>query len=121
MAKSHPAQLDEQAAPQLPDWARNTMASFTLLTCLVSLNVILHNQHGVRVVGAVANGVAALDLAHPGLVGLAVFGVLRDGAVVPVPLDGRAIEVGVVVGAALHVDRQVHAKWGEAGGRLGLE
>ena len=64
MAKSHPAQLDEQAAPQLPDWARNTMASFTLLTCLVSLNVILHNQHGVRVVGAVANGVAALDLAQ---------------------------------------------------------
>ena len=64
MAKSHPAQLDEQAAPQLPDWARNTMASFTLLTCLVSLNVILHNQHGVRIVGAVANGVAALDLAQ---------------------------------------------------------
>ena len=64
MAKSHPAQLDEHAAPQLPDWARNTMASFTLLTCLVSLNVILHNQHGVRVVGAVANGVAALDLAQ---------------------------------------------------------
>lgn len=62
MAKSHPAQFDEQDAPQLALWARNTMASFTLLACLVSLNVILHNQHGVRIVTSIGNNFAALDL-----------------------------------------------------------
>jgi soluble lytic murein transglycosylase-like protein len=62
MAKSHPAQLDQQDAPHLAPWARNTVASFTLLACLVSLNVILHNRHGVRVVSSIGNSVAALDL-----------------------------------------------------------
>jgi soluble lytic murein transglycosylase-like protein len=62
MAKSHPAQFDEQNAPRLALWARNMMASFTLLACLVSLNVILHNQHGVRVVTSIGNNLAALDL-----------------------------------------------------------
>ena len=64
MAKSHPAQLDEQSAPVLASWARNTVASFTLLACLVSLSVILHNQHGVRIANAIGNGLAALDLAQ---------------------------------------------------------
>jgi len=62
MAKSHPAQFDEQDAPHLAPWARNTVASFTLLACLVSLNVILHSQHGVRVVSSIDNSFAALDL-----------------------------------------------------------
>jgi soluble lytic murein transglycosylase-like protein len=64
MAKSHPAQFDEQDAPQLAPWARNAVASFTLMACLVSLNVILHNQHGVRVVTAIGNSLTALDLAQ---------------------------------------------------------
>ena len=64
MAKSHPAQFDQHDAPHLALWARNTMASFTLLTCLISLNVILHNQHGVRVVASIGNNLAALDLAQ---------------------------------------------------------
>jgi Transglycosylase SLT domain len=64
MAKSHPAQFDDQGAPHLAEWARNTVASFTLMACLVSLTIILHTQHGVRLAGAIANGVGALDLAQ---------------------------------------------------------
>ena len=64
MAKSHPAQFDEQDAPQLAPWARNTVASFTLMACLVSLNLILHNQHDVRVVSSIGNSLTALDLAQ---------------------------------------------------------
>ncbi len=62
MAKSHPAQFDEQGALQLAPWARNTVGSFTLLACLVSLSVILQNQHGLPFAAALGNGLAALDL-----------------------------------------------------------
>lgn len=62
MAKSHPAQFQEVHAPQLPIWARNTLASFTLAICLISLNTILTAQHDVRVAATLGEGVAALDL-----------------------------------------------------------
>jgi hypothetical protein len=64
MAKSHPAPFREADAPQLPIWARNTIASFTLAVCLISLNTILNVQHGVQVATAVGQSVAALDLAQ---------------------------------------------------------
>lgn len=64
MAKSHPAQFDEHGAPQLAQWARNTVASFTLLACLVSLSIILHTQYGVRLASAIVHGLGALDLAQ---------------------------------------------------------
>src|SRR6185437_15967326 len=59
-----------------------------------------------RVVGAVT----ALDLARARLIRIAGFRCRRHRAVVPVPLHGRTVEVGVVVGAALDVDRDVHAQ-----------
>ena len=62
MAKSHPAQFDDQGVPQLSQWARNTVASFTLMACLASLGIILHNQYGVRLVSAIVHGVGTLDL-----------------------------------------------------------
>ena len=63
MAKSHPERFDEQRVPHLSPWTRNILASFTLLACLVSLNIILHNQHGTRYAGAVVQSVRALDIA----------------------------------------------------------
>jgi soluble lytic murein transglycosylase-like protein len=64
MAKSHPAQFDDQGAPHLAQWARNTVATFTLMACLVSLSIILHTQYGVRLAGAIVHGLGALDLAQ---------------------------------------------------------
>lgn len=64
MAKSHPAPFREAGAPQLPIWARNAIASFTLAICLISLNTILNARHGVHVADAVGEGLAALDLAQ---------------------------------------------------------
>jgi len=68
MARSHPAPHDDQEVPSLAPWAHNIVASFTLLACLVSLNLIVHIQHGVRIVGSIGDGLAALDLlqfVHP--------------------------------------------------------
>jgi soluble lytic murein transglycosylase-like protein len=62
MAKSHPAQFDDHGAPHLAQWARNTVASFTLLACLVSLSIILHTQYGLRLAGAIVHGLGAIDL-----------------------------------------------------------
>src|SRR3954467_1659913 len=62
MARSHPAPHDDQEVPSLAPWARNIVASFTLLACLVSLNLIVQTQHGVRIVGSIGDGLAALDL-----------------------------------------------------------
>jgi hypothetical protein len=64
MAKSHPATFDDQGSPQLSLWARNTVASFTLIICLVSLNTIFSAKHDVHVVAALGDGLDALDLAH---------------------------------------------------------
>lgn len=64
MAKSHPAQIDDHGAPHLAQWARNTVASFTLLACLVSLSIILHTQYGLRLAGAIVHGLGALDMAQ---------------------------------------------------------
>ena len=64
MAKSHPAQFDDQGAPCLAQWARNTVASFTLLACVVSLSIILHTQYGLRLASAIVHGLRALDLAQ---------------------------------------------------------
>jgi soluble lytic murein transglycosylase-like protein len=64
MAKSHPAQFDDQGVPQLAQWARNTVASFTLMACLASLGIILHIQYGVRLASAIVHGLGALDLAQ---------------------------------------------------------
>ena len=65
MAKSHPAPFDEQGVPRISPWARNILASLTLLACLVSLNIILHNQYGPRFAGPLFYGLRALDLAPP--------------------------------------------------------
>jgi soluble lytic murein transglycosylase-like protein len=64
MAKSHPAQFDDQSSPYLAQWARNMVASFTLMACLISLSLILQSQYGARVTGAISQGWAALDPAH---------------------------------------------------------
>ena len=64
MAKSHPAQFDDQDVPQLTQWARNTVASFTLMACLASLGIILHSQYGVRLASAIVHGLGTLDLAQ---------------------------------------------------------
>ncbi len=64
MAKSHPAQFDDQGVLQLTQWARNTVASFTLMACLASLGIILHSQYGVRLASAIVHGLGAFDLAQ---------------------------------------------------------
>ena len=64
MAKSHPALSDERDAPRFNQWARNTVASFALLACLVSLSIILHDQYGVHLARAFVQEVSALDLPH---------------------------------------------------------
>src|SRR3954469_12589499 len=64
MAKSHPARFHEHDSPQLSRWARNAIASFTLLICLISLNTILNARHGVHVASTLGDGLAALDLAQ---------------------------------------------------------
>ena len=64
MAKSHPAAFDDQGATGLTQWARNTVASFTLMACLISLSIILQSQHGVRLATAIADVVGALDFAQ---------------------------------------------------------
>ena len=62
MAKSHPAP-DHPGAPRFAQWARNTVASFALLACLVSLSIILHNRYdGARLGAALAHGISAIDL-----------------------------------------------------------
>ena len=82
MARSHPAQFDDHGAPHLAQWARNTVASFTLLACLVSLSIILHTQYGLRLAGAIVHGLGAIDLTQ--LVNLA------DTPAKPVALDANA-------------------------------
>lgn len=62
MAKSHPALFDDYSVSRYAQWARNAVASFALLACLVSLGIILHNEYGARFATAVTNGIAALDL-----------------------------------------------------------
>jgi hypothetical protein len=62
MAKSHPALSDEHDALRVSQWARNIVASFALLACIVSLSIILHNEYGVRFARAFVQGVSALDL-----------------------------------------------------------
>lgn len=62
MAESHPARFDDRSAAGFAQLARNTVASFTLLACLVSLSIILHNQYGVRFVSAVIHGLGAIDV-----------------------------------------------------------
>ncbi|MEO7729140.1 MAG: hypothetical protein ABIS45_17960, partial [Burkholderiales bacterium] len=64
MAKSHPARCDDHGAPALAEWARNTVAMFTLMACLVSLSIILHAQYGLRFAGAIVHGLGTLDLAQ---------------------------------------------------------
>ncbi len=65
MARSHPERFDEVNHRHIPNaghWARNTLASFTLLACLVSLGLILNNQYGPRLAAALLNAIAAVDL-----------------------------------------------------------
>ena len=62
MAKSHPALFDDHSVSRYYQWARNTVASFVLLACLVSLSIILHNQYGARLAAAVTNVIAAMNL-----------------------------------------------------------
>src|SRR5215510_6117840 len=58
---------------------------------------------------------APLDTALAGFIRLAVLGRLRDRSIVPVPLQRRTVEIGVVVGAAPDVHGHVHAKGRKAG------
>lgn len=65
MAKSHPERFDGFNAlgvPRFAQWARNTIASFVLLACLVSLGIILHNHYGPRLAAALVRSIAAIDL-----------------------------------------------------------
>ncbi|HEV2007693.1 MAG TPA: lytic transglycosylase domain-containing protein [Burkholderiales bacterium] len=62
MAESHPARFDDRSALGFAQLARNTVASFTLLACLISLSIILHNQYGVRHFSTVIDGLGAIDL-----------------------------------------------------------
>ncbi len=62
MAKSHPAQFDDQGVPPSAQWARNTVAGFTLLACLTSLGIILHTQYGARLASAIVHGLGVFDL-----------------------------------------------------------
>jgi hypothetical protein len=64
MAKSHPAEFDDQNTPRSAQWAPSTAASFALLACLVSLSMILHNQYGVRFASALVHSFSALGLTH---------------------------------------------------------
>src|SRR6185503_18302165 len=66
-------------------------------------------------------GVAPLDAAPARFVRVAVFGILGDGSVVPVPLHGGAVELGVVVRTTPDVNDRVNAKRREAGRRCRLE
>src|SRR5207249_6156484 len=52
----------------------------------------------------------ALDLGLAGLVRGAIDGRFRVGAVTPVPFDRRAVEVLVIVGAALEFGCEYHAR-----------
>src|SRR5690349_4998166 len=62
-------------------------------------------------------GVASLDAALARLVRVAVFGILGDRSVIPVPLHGGAVELGVVVRTAPDVNDGAHTERCEAGGR----
>ena len=62
MAKSHPARFDDHGVSALDGWARNTVAMFTLMACLVSLSIILQTQYGLRFAGALVHGLGTLDL-----------------------------------------------------------
>ena len=63
MAKSHPDQFEGLGTSRYLELARNTVASFVLLACLVSLIIILHNQYGVtRFVSAIMHRLGAIDL-----------------------------------------------------------
>lgn len=62
MAKSHPAQLDDHGAPRFAQRTRNSVASFALLACLVSLSFILHDRYGVRFAAAMVHSISAIDL-----------------------------------------------------------
>ena len=100
MAKSHPAQLDSNGVPRFDQWARNTVASFVLLACLVSLSIILHNQYGVRFAAAMANGIAALDLTQ--LVPLA-----ETNPVVTDPNTGKYRAIGEYLARRYRVSLEV--------------
>ena len=80
MAKSHPAQSDDQSPLHFSLWARNAVASFTLLACLISLSIILHTQYGARLAGAIMHGLESLDFGQ--LVNLA------DTPPIPAVADG---------------------------------
>src|SRR5690606_4385638 len=59
-----------------------------------------------RDVEAVLDGVPAPNLARARLVGRAVVSLLRASAIVPIPLDGRAVERLEVIVAPLQLDRE---------------
>src|SRR5262245_1124481 len=69
----------------------------------------------------VIGAVAPLDAALTRFVGVAVFGILGDRSVIPVPLHGGAVELGVVVRTTPDVNDGANAKRREAGGRCRLE
>ena len=106
MAKSHPAPHDDQEVPSLAPWARNIVASFTLLACLVSLNLIVHNQHGVRIASSIGDGLAALDLMQ--LVHLADAPVKT--AAPEKPQSGKYRAVGEYLARRYHVSSEMTTK-----------
>ena len=80
MAKSHPARFNEQGVLHFSPWARNILACFTLMACLVSLHIILHNQFGQRATAVILDILRAFHLAPQQ--GVAESEVLRPLAVV---------------------------------------
>src|SRR5262245_46462344 len=72
---------------------------------------------GIRLTEHMFDRIAPPDRALPRLVRIAVLGIARDGAVTPIPLDRRAVELFVVVRSALDVNNQANfqrreADWG---------
>src|SRR5262245_65489137 len=70
-----------------------------------------------RLLEDVLNRIPALDLALARLIRIAVFRILRDGAIAPIPLHLRAVVLLVVVGAVLHIDHETDPQRREAHGR----
>src|SRR6185436_10148464 len=69
----------------------------------------------------VLRAVMPLDRALARLIRVAVFRILRRHIVAPLPLHGRTVEVGVVIGTAAQNDRHPHTQRREADRRRRLE
>jgi soluble lytic murein transglycosylase-like protein len=101
MAKSHPEQFDDQ--PRFTPWARNAIASFSLLACLASLSIILHDQYGlVRFANAVMRSLGAIDLTL-----IVPVQPVEPAQVAVTPNDGKYRAIGEYLARRYHVSAQI--------------